>query len=77
MDVKGTKTIPASRETVWRLLNDLAVLKASLKGCEELSWDGTGALHAVVQAKIGPVNARFRGKITLVDLMPPGRYAMI
>lgn len=77
MDLKGSKTIPAPREVVWRLLNDVAALKASLKGCEELAWDGENALKAVVMAKIGPVNARFKGKIMLVDLMPPERYALI
>ena len=32
VELKGAKTIPAPREAVWRLLNDVAILKASLKG---------------------------------------------
>jgi uncharacterized protein len=77
LELTGTKTIPAPREAVWRLLNDVAVLKAALKGCEELAWDGENLLRAVVRAKIGPMNARFKGKITLLDLTPPASYALV
>lgn len=77
MELTGSKIIAAPRADVWRLLNDVHALKASLKGCEELAWDGASALRAVMAVKIGPMNARFKGKITLVDLSPPERYALI
>lgn len=76
MELKGRKRIDAPRETVWRLLNDADVLKASLKGCEQMEWDGENSLKAVVRTKIGPINARFRGRVRLENLKAPESYTL-
>ena len=36
MDMSGERRISAPREKVWAALNDPAVLKASIPGCETL-----------------------------------------
>lgn len=74
MDMSGEYRIPAPRDTVWEALNDPEVLKASIPGCEELEKDGDNAFTAKVRAKVGPVNARFSGKVQLLDLDPPNGY---
>ena len=67
--------MPASRETVWAKLNDAEVLKACIPGCEELDQDlGDTEFQAVATTKIGPVKARFKGKVQLTDLDPPNGY---
>ncbi|MDA0997578.1 MAG: carbon monoxide dehydrogenase subunit G [Proteobacteria bacterium] len=66
--------IAAPRDRVWAALNDIEVLKASIPGCEELTKDSDTQLSAVVQAKIGPVKAKFKGSVTLSDLNPPESY---
>ena len=74
MDMNGEYRIPASRQIVWEALNDLEVLKASIAGCEELEQDAAGGFTAKVRAKVGPVSARFSGKVSIVDPDPPNGY---
>ena len=52
---------------MWQALNDTSVLKRCIDGCESFEQDGPGAFKASVRAHIGPVNALFAAKITLVE----------
>lgn len=74
MDMTGESRIEAPRERVWQALNDPEVLKASIAGCEELEKTSDTEFTAKVRAKVGPVSARFAGKVTLSDLDPPNGY---
>lgn len=74
MTMNGEVKLAAPREEVWRKLNDTEVLKACIPGCESLEKTSDTAFQAVAVAKIGPVKARFKGKVTLSDLDPPNGY---
>jgi carbon monoxide dehydrogenase subunit G len=74
MDMTGERRIPAPRQKVWDALNDPAVLKACIPGCESLEKTGDTDLKATASVKIGPIAARFTGKVQLVDLDPPNSY---
>jgi uncharacterized protein len=74
MDMTGEYRIPAPRENVWAALNDPAILKASLPGCESLERVSDHEFAATVAAKVGPVRAKFNGQVTLSDLNPPESY---
>lgn len=74
MTMTGEVQLPAAREVVWDKLNDPAVLKACIPGCEELTKSGDNQFEAVAKMKVGPVSARFKGKVTLSDLDPPNGY---
>ncbi len=74
MDMTGEYRIPAPRQRVWEALNDPAILKAAIPGCEELNKVSDNELEARVKAKVGPVSATFTGKVTLNDLNPPESY---
>jgi carbon monoxide dehydrogenase subunit G len=74
MDMTGEYRIPAPRQRVWEALNDPAILKAAIPGCEELNKVSDNELEARVKAKVGPVSATFTGKVTLNDLNPPASY---
>ena len=76
MDMTGEFRIPASREAVWKALNDPEILKRSIAGCEELEKTSDTEFTAKVTAKVGPVKARFAGKVTLSDLDPPNGYTI-
>src|SRR5689334_5858386 len=76
MDMTGEFRIPAPRETVWKGLNDPEILKRSIAGCEELEKTSDTEFAAKVTAKVGPVKARFAGKVTLSDLDPPNGYTI-
>jgi carbon monoxide dehydrogenase subunit G len=74
MTMTGEVQLPASRQVVWEKLNDTEVLKACIPGCEELTKDSDTEFRAVAVSKIGPVKARFKGKVHLTDLDPPNGY---
>ena len=69
--MEGDHLLPAGRDTVWRLLNDPEVLRACVPGCEELTQTSPTSYDAVARIKIGPVKARFRGKVRLEDIDAP------
>lgn len=74
MELKGSRTIAADRETVWRHLNDAETLKASIPGCQELTGNPEEGFEAVVKQKVGPVKATFKGKVTLSDVVENESY---
>jgi carbon monoxide dehydrogenase subunit G len=74
MVMDGEVQLPAAREVVWAKLNDPAVLKACIPGCESLEKLSDTEFQAVAVTKIGPVKAKFKGKVRLSDLDPPNGY---
>jgi carbon monoxide dehydrogenase subunit G len=74
MDMTGEYRLAAPRSKVWQALNDVEVLKQSIPGCEEIEKTSDTEMTAKVTAKVGPVKARFAGKVTLSDLDPPNGY---
>ena len=74
MVMTGEQQLAAPREKVWAMLNDPAVLKACIPGCETLDVIGENEFQAVATNKIGPVKARFKGKVRLTDINPPNSY---
>ena len=74
MDLTGEYRIPAPRAEVWQALNDVEVLRACIPGAEALDKLSDTEFRATVKAKVGPVAARFSGKVTLSDLAPPEHY---
>jgi len=76
MKMSGEHIIPASREEVWEALNDPQVLQDCIPGCEEVIKISGTEMQATVIAKVGPVKAKFKGKIQLSDLDPPNSYTI-
>ncbi len=76
MKLSGERLIPAPVETTWEKLNDPATLMASIKGCESLERTGDDEFLAALKIRIGPVNARFKGKLNLENVVPPTSYTI-
>jgi uncharacterized protein len=74
MVMNGEVQLSAPREQVWAKLNDAEALKASIPGCETLEKLSDTEFQAVATNKVGPVKARFKGKVRLSDLDPPNGY---
>jgi carbon monoxide dehydrogenase subunit G len=74
MDMTGERRIPAPRQTVWEALNDTEVLRVSIPGCESLERLEGDQMKATAAVKIGPISARFTGKVQLTDIDPPNGY---
>jgi uncharacterized protein len=74
LTMSGEVQINAPREEVYKKLNDAETLKSSITGCETLEKLSDTELQATVTMRIGPVKARWKGKVTLSDLDPPNGY---
>jgi len=76
MEMTGEYRIPAPKQVVWEALNDTEILKAAIPGCESVEKTSDTEMTATVTAAVGPVKAKFRGKVTLSDLDPPNGYTI-
>src|SRR5215470_17217653 len=74
MVMNGEVQLSAPRELVWAKLNDTDALKVCIPGCESLDKLSDTEFQAVATNKVGPVKARFKGKVRLSDLDPPNGY---
>ena len=74
--IEGEERISAPVEKVWAALNDPAVLKESILGCQSLEKTSDTDLAAIVVLKIGPIKATFNGEVTLKNLKPPHSYTI-
>ena len=68
--------IEAPRERVYAALNDPEILRRAIPGCQALAKISATELEATVVAKVGPVKATFKGRVTLSDLDPPAGYTI-
>ena len=76
MELNDEITIPAKLELVYKSLNNIEVLKACIPGCEELLEEEDGKLSARVVLKIGPIKAKFKGKVSLDLSNGPKKYSL-
>lgn len=76
MELAGTQEIRRDPAGVWASLNDPAVLQQCIPGCEALLPDGENAYRVAVLATVGPVKARFSGKLALSDIRPQEGYTL-
>lgn len=76
MQLSGTQAIAAPRQAVWDALNDPDILRRSIPGCQSLTREGDG-FAAVVEVKIGPIGARFNGKVTIENPDAPNGYRLV
>jgi len=76
MEMTGEQLIPVPQAEVWRGLNDPEVLKACIAGCESIEKVSDNEYKVVIVAAVGPVKAKFSGKLVLADLNPPTSYSL-
>ena len=76
MDMSGEYVIPASRQAVWEALNDPELLKQCIPGCDEVNKTSDTSFEAKVTAKVGPVRAKFSGKVEMSDIDPLNGYTI-
>jgi len=76
MNLQGERLIAASPEAAWAALNDPETLKACIAGCETLERVSDDEFLATMAMRIGPVNARFKGRLKLGNVVPPVSYTI-
>lgn len=76
MEMNGEQQLAAGRATVWELLNDSETLRACVPGCESMVANGEHAYDVAMNVAIGPVKARFKGRMSMADIDPPRGYRL-
>ncbi len=76
MNLQGERLIAATPDATWAALNDPETLKACIAGCETLDRVADDEFLATMAMRIGPVNARFKGRLKLQDVVPPVSYTI-
>jgi len=77
MELTETHTLPVSQQRTWDALNDTEVLRACIPGCESIDPDGENAYLVALSAAVGPVKARFKGRMQLTDIDAPNAYNIV
>jgi uncharacterized protein len=76
MEMTGEELIPLPQQRVWEALNDPEVLKACIPGCESVEKVSDTEYRIAMTAAVGPVKAKFAGKLLLTDVNPPNSYVI-
>jgi carbon monoxide dehydrogenase subunit G len=76
MEMSGSQFLPAPQQKIWSALNDPETLKACITGCERIDRLSDNEYQLAIAVKVGPVSARFKGKMSLADLIPPESYSL-
>lgn len=76
MEMTGEQLIPLTQTATWDALNDPAVLKDCVPGCESIERISDNEYEVVLTVKVGPVSAKFKGKMTVTDADPPRAYTL-
>lgn len=74
MDMQGSRSLAVTQQQAWEALNDPEMLKACIPGCEKFELTEPNTYAVTTAIKIGPVAARFSGRVTLSDIVPPTSY---
>jgi carbon monoxide dehydrogenase subunit G len=76
MEMTGDQLIHASQADTWAALNDPQILRACIPGCESIELTGANEYAVQMTARVGPVSAKFKGKMALSDIQPPNSYSI-
>ena len=77
MEMKGEQLIPLPQEATWDALNNPDILKECIPGCESIERIAQDEYDMVMSAKVGPVSAKFKGRMKVQDPDPPNRYTLV
>lgn len=76
MELAGERILPVDRERAWSALTDPEFLRAAIPGCESIERTSGDEYRIVMAAVLGPVRARFHGRLALEDVVVAERYTM-
>ena len=76
MEMTGEQHIALPQQKVWDALNDPEILQACIPGCETIEKVADNEYKVSMTASVGPVKAKFNGKLVLSDLNPPHSYGL-
>lgn len=74
MQISNQQNLSVSQRHAWDALNNVDVLQKAIPGCESLVETAPQNYEVHIMAAVGPVKAKFKGKLKLSDLQPPASY---
>ena len=76
MEMLGNRHLGITQQQAWEALNDPETLKKCIPGCDKFELTGDNTYTVALAVKIGPVSAKFQGKVMLSDIVPPDGYKL-
>jgi carbon monoxide dehydrogenase subunit G len=76
MKMQGSRQLSATAEQAWAALNDPEILKQCIPGCQKFELESENVYLTAAAIKIGPVSAKFTGKVELSNIEPPKSYSL-
>ena len=76
MEMLGNRRLGVTQQQAWDALNDPETLKKCIPGCDKFELTGDNQYTVAAAVKVGPVSAKFTGKVTLTDITPPDGYKL-
>ena len=76
MEMKGEQLLPVPQQQAWDALNDPAILRRCIPGCESVERVSETEFQLAMTTAIGPVKGKFKGKLTLADVDAPRAYTL-
>ena len=77
MKLSATYSIAATREKVFRALNDPTVLQRVIDGCENMVQTGPNTYDAHLKIGIAGLKGSYVGKVQILDAKPPESYTLV
>jgi carbon monoxide dehydrogenase subunit G len=77
MELHGTYLFDASRDRVWNLLMDPAVVFSCVPGCERFESLGNDQYSATLTVSVAMITGRYEGTVTMADKVPPSAFRLI
>ncbi len=74
--VTGSATLNASRDDVWKALNDPAVLVRTIPGCQQLEEVGPDSYRMTITAGVASIKGTYLGDVSLTDQQQPGSFML-
>ncbi len=76
MQLSNQQTLPVAQAQAWAALNDIGLLQQAIPGCESITATGENQYEVQIAVAIGPMRAKFKGKLVLENLQPPTSYSL-
>jgi len=76
MEMLGNRRLGVTQQQAWEALNDPETLKKCIPGCDKFELTGENQYTVALAVKVGPVSAKFNGKVSLADIEPPNSYKL-
>jgi carbon monoxide dehydrogenase subunit G len=76
MEMLGNRRLGVTQQQAWEALNDPETLKKCIPGCDKFELTGDNQYNVALAVKIGPVSAKFSGKVMLSDIVAPDGYKL-